>query len=322
MTSPILSIDDLTVRLPTPTGVVHAVSDLSLTVRRGEFIGIVGESGCGKTTLALAVLRLLNESAMVSGRIVLDGVEVLGASTEQLLRLRRGVVAFIPQDPLASLDPTFSVGAQIVETIRAHDRHVSRRAARTRAVQLMESVGIVDAAGRFDAAPHTFSGGMRQRVAIAIAIANEPALIVADEPTTALDVTVQRQVLELLRALSTQTGTAICMITHDLAVAADVCDRLVVLYAGKIVEEGPVGDVLSTPRHPYTRALIDAIPRPGVPRGQLAVIPGELPDPQAPPSGCRFAGRCVHRMEQCADEPPLMAVGESCRAACWLVSDR
>lgn len=319
MTTPILRVEDLSVRLPTPNGMLQAVSNVSLSVLPGEFVGIVGESGCGKTTLALSILRLLHESAVVTGEVTLRGQDLLGANDEELLALRRGSIAFVPQDPLASLDPTYPVGAQIAETVRAKDRTVSRRAARAQAVSLMEQVGIARAAERYSDAPHTFSGGMRQRIAIAIAIANRPAVIVADEPTTALDVTVQRQVLLLLRRLASETGTAVCLITHDLGVVHDVCDRVAVLYAGRVVEIGPVKTVLDAPQHPYTRALTRAVPKAEVPRGQLAVIPGELPNAISLPAGCNFAVRCPSRMHRCDEEPGLIDSDQGTRAACWLL---
>ncbi|MEO5940571.1 MAG: ABC transporter ATP-binding protein [Candidatus Limnocylindrales bacterium] len=295
---------------------VSAVTDVSLSIARGEIFGLVGESGCGKSTLALAIMGLLPRSARVGGSISFEGRELIGLGEREFRSLRGDRMSMVFQDPLTSLDPTFGIGDQVTETIEAH-RTVDKRQARAAALRLLDEVGIQAAAQRFDDAPHRFSGGMRQRVVVATALANEPALLLADEPTTALDVTIQAQILDLIRTLRTRHQTTVLLITHDLGVIAQTCDRVGVMYAGQLVEVAPVEELFAAPRHPYTRALLAALPTSGQMRGSLRVVAGHVPDLTAPPPGCRFAPRCPVRLADCDEVPPL-AVGQPGHAvACW-----
>lgn len=317
MREPLLEVDNLHVTFDTARGPVYPVSGVSLDVYPGEFVGIVGESGSGKTTLALAILRLLASGSKVEGGVRFAGNDLLATSPKALRKLRSREIGYIPQDPLTALDPTFSVGDQIAETLRAHQR-ISRRAARAEALNLMARVGIPQPDRKYRDPPHRLSGGMRQRIAIAIAIANSPALIVADEPTTALDVTIQKQILKLLADLARELHTAVLVITHDLAVVSETCDRLAVMYAGTIVETGRVEAVFANPQHPYTRALLGSIPSVASERGRLPVIRGEVPDLRQQAAGCPFAPRCPEYMSVCDSRPPLEAVAGGWYSACWL----
>jgi oligopeptide/dipeptide ABC transporter ATP-binding protein len=317
MSTPVLTLRDFSVTYHSRDGAVSAVSGVNLEVREREIVGLVGESGCGKTTLSLAIMGLLPSSAQTSGSITFAGRDMASLDEEETRRLRGDRVSMILQDPMTSLDPTFSIGSQVSEVISAH-RQVSAKAARGRARDLLSEVGIPDAAARYDDPPHRFSGGMRQRVVIAAALANEPALLLADEPTTALDVTIQAQILELLRDLRHRHDAAIMLITHDLGVVAQVCDRVGVMYAGQLVETAPVSDLFKAPRHPYTRALLAALPTAMHAPGSLHVIDGEVPDLSAAPPGCRFAPRCPHAMAECRAVPPLATDGRGHQVACWL----
>ena len=320
MTGPVLAVQDLRVGFGTPQGLVSAVDGVSLSVGAGEVVGLVGESGCGKSTLANALLGLLPGGAQVSGTAQLDGEQLLGLEESRLRRLRGDRISMIFQDPATSLDPTFSVGEQVAETIRAH-RRISRADARAQAVRLMSEVGIPDAARRYGDAPHRFSGGMRQRIVIAAALANQPAVLIADEPTTALDVTIQAQILSLIAGLCRDQGTAVLLITHDLGVVAQVCDRVGVMYAGQLVEEAPVRRLFAEPQHPYTRALLGTLPTADARPGGLTVIPGQVPDLSGPLPGCRFLDRCPRARAECPTRPDPVMVGET-RVACWDVSAR
>jgi peptide/nickel transport system ATP-binding protein len=315
--SELLALEHLDVGFETEAGRVSAVSDVSLAITEGEIFGLVGESGCGKTTLAMALMGLLPATARVTGSVRFQGVELIGLSPEDLRRLRGDRLSMIFQDPMTSLDPTFPIGEQVAETITAH-RDVDPREARRRALELLEDVGIPEPERRFGDAPHRLSGGMRQRVVIATALANEPALVLADEPTTALDVTIQSQVLDLLRDLRARLQTTIVLITHDLGVIAQICDRVGVMYAGQLVEVAPVSEIFRTPRHPYTQALLAALPTQQQAPGSLRVIPGRVPNLADPPPGCRFSTRCPYVMEECADVPPLAHETDEHQIACWL----
>ena len=320
MTAAPLVIEDLHVDFGTDTGSVSAVDGVSLSVERGEIVGLVGESGCGKSTLANAAMGLLPPRAQVRGSVRLDGQELLGRSENELRRLRGSRIAMIFQDPSTSLDPTCSVGKQIADTIRAH-QDVTRRRARIRAVELMGEVGIPDPNGRFDDPPHRLSGGMRQRIVVAAALANDPSVLIADEPTTALDVTIQAQILDLIIRLSRDHGTATLLISHDLGVIAQVAHRVGVMYAGQYVERADVGRLFAHPEHPYTRALLAALPTAANQPGALAVIPGQVPDLADPPAGCRFAERCAVRRPECDTTPPTVRVGTT-DVDCWDVAAR
>jgi len=314
--SPVLEVADLSVDFLTDGSHASAVSHVSLAVRAGEIVGVVGESGCGKSTLALAVLGLLGPAARVTGSVAVEGHDLGALSAEGRRRLRGDRISMVPQDPLTSLDPAFSVGEQVAETIRAH-RDVPAAEARQRAVDLLAAVGIPAAAERYRDPPHRLSGGMRQRVVIATALANDPAMLVADEPSTALDVTIQAQILALLRDMRDQRGMAILLITHDLGVVAQLCDRVAIMYAGQLVEDASVTRIFRAPRHPYTQALLAAQPGTGTARGQLQVIGGQVPDLGDPPRGCRFAPRCALRRPVCDAVPPLLGVEPDHRVACW-----
>jgi oligopeptide/dipeptide ABC transporter ATP-binding protein len=316
----LLEFREVSVDYTTRQGTVSAVTDVSLTLRAGETYGLVGESGCGKTTLAMALMGLLPESARISGHILFRGLDLATMSTPAIRALRGDRISTVFQDPATSLDPTFGIGSQVAETIRAHHR-ISRRDSRARALALLREVGIPAAEQRYDDPPHRLSGGMRQRVVLAAAIANSPDLLIADEPTTALDVTIQAQILDLLRDLQVKQGTTTLLVTHDLGVVAQVCDRVGVMYAGQLVEEAPVGELFDNPTHPYTRALLDAIPSAGQRGGRLRAIGGQVPDLSDPPSGCRFKDRCAHRMADCDHEPVLAAAERGRRIACWLAPE-
>ena len=320
MTDPALTIESLRVGFAYGEGTVSAVDGVSLEVAPGEIVGLVGESGCGKSTLANAVMGLLPSTAHVSGSVTLQGTQMLGASEEALRQLRGDRISMVFQDPMTSLDPTWSVGAQVSEAIRAH-RTVSRREARSRAVELMTSVGIPDAAARYSDPPHRFSGGMRQRIVIASALANDPVMLIADEPTTALDVTIQGQILRLIAALARDHGTAVLLITHDLGVVAQLCDRVGVMYAGQLVEEAPVERLFAAPQHPYTRALLTALPSADAEPGHLHVIPGQVPDLSGDLPGCRFMDRCDVARPECSERPTAVHVGDT-TVACWDVAAR
>jgi peptide/nickel transport system ATP-binding protein len=307
---PLLRVEDLRVRFDTPDGVVRAVDGISYEVGRGRVLGVVGESGSGKTVASLAIMGLLGaERADVSGRVIFGGRDLLALGEEQMRAIRGNEIAMVFQDPLSALHPFHRVGAQLGEAIRAH-RDVSRREARARTLQLLERVGIPAAPRRADSYPHELSGGMRQRAMIAMALANEPALLVADEPTTALDVTVQAQILDLIARLRDELGMAVVIVTHDLGVVAETADEIAVMYAGRIVERGPVERIFAAPEHPYTWGLLRSIPRLDMPRGaELVPIPGRPPGLAGLPHGCAFAPRCPYvRPRHRELQPPLAPV--------------
>lgn len=306
MSSPILSIHDLKVEFATRQGVVKAVDGVSLNVYRGEVLGLVGESGSGKSVTGLSILGLIDPPGRIaSGSIKLEGQELIGLPEHELRRLRGERMAMIFQDPMTTLNPVLRIDTQMIETIRAHEK-VSEKAARSRAEEALKRVGIPSPAERLLTYPHQLSGGMRQRVAIAIALLMSPALLVADEPTTALDVTIQSQIIAEVQQLCAETGTALIWITHDLAVVAGLADRIAVMYAGRIVEEGDVDPVLDHPRHPYTYGLLGSAPSNNRRGEKLAQIPGMTPSLANLPPGCAFAPRCAFAQDDCRVVPPAL----------------
>jgi peptide/nickel transport system ATP-binding protein len=324
VTGPLLLVDDLRVSFRTTDGIVHAVDGISYTVEAGKTLGIVGESGSGKTVSSLTALGLTRTSnATVSGRIMFDGQDMVTLPDEKLRSVRGNDVAMIFQDPLSALHPFYKVGSQLIEAMQAHGR-VSRPAARARAAELLDLVGIPDPKRRLDQYPHEFSGGMRQRAMIAMALSNEPKLLIADEPTTALDVTVQAQILALLEELQSRLGTAIIIITHDLGVVAEIADDICVMYAGRIVERGSTEDIFYSPQHPYTWGLLSSIPRLDNPRDEeLVPIAGRPPSLINRPSGCHFHPRCPYvRDAHKRVDPKLLPVDGSSEhmVACLLES--
>jgi peptide/nickel transport system ATP-binding protein len=320
--APLLRIENLATHLDLARGTVRAVDGVSLELARGQILGLVGESGSGKTMTGLSILRLLPRpfGRIAAGSIRLDGVDLARLSERDMARHWRGKrVAMVSQDPLTALNPVFSVGDQVGAPLRRHGPRLGRGALRGRIAALLGRVRIPSPETRLDDYPHQFSGGMRQRVAAAMAIAGGPDLIVADEPTSALDVTIQVQMMALFRSLRDESGTSLILITHDFGVAAGICDRIAVMYAGRIVEASDVRDVFRRPAHPYTRALLGAMPSLGGRKSRrLPAIPGQPPSLLDPPEGCRFAARCPHRMPACAAYPPDFPVGAGHRAACWL----
>jgi oligopeptide/dipeptide ABC transporter ATP-binding protein len=320
LTEPILRVEDLTTQFFTSRGVVHAVDGISFHVDEGETVAVVGESGCGKTITALSVLRLVPEPGkIVSGKILFKGQNVVEMDDEQVRNYRGNDVAMIFQDPMTSLNPVTQVGSQIKEAMTAHDRF-SPVQATERVVPLLKRVRVPSAERRVKDYPHQFSGGMRQRAMIAMGLSNEPALLIADEPTTALDVTVQAQVIQLLKQLNRELGTAIILITHNTALVASMCQRVIVMYAGRVVEEGPVERIFARPEHPYTWSLLRSVPRVDEARkGRLVSIRGLPPDLVRLPPGCKFHPRCLFKVDRClTDEPSLEDVAPGQRARCWV----
>jgi oligopeptide/dipeptide ABC transporter ATP-binding protein len=319
--APLLEVRGLSTHYVSARGtrVTRAVEDVSFTLDDGETLGIVGESGSGKSTLALSLLRLLPPAARtVAGAVRFEGDDLMAKSEAEMRHIRGKRIAMILQDPMASLNPLFTVGDQVAESLRVHEG-TSRRGAWERARELLASVRIAAPAMRVRNYPHELSGGMRQRIVGAIAISCGPRLLIADEPTTSLDVTIQAQYLSLLRELQRAQRLAMIFITHNLGIVARMCDAVAVMYAGRIVESGPVRQIFSAPRHPYTRALIESIPRLGEANGRLTAIEGQPPDPAALPEGCAFHPRCPARLEKCATERPRdTIVGPGHRTACWL----
>ncbi len=314
----LLAVEGLTIGFKTERGEVPAVEEVSFSVETGEVLGIVGESGSGKSVTALSIMGLLpRPSARVAAGVIrFEGSDVTRLSEREMRRLRGPGIGMIFQEPMTSLNPIFSIGNQLTETLGAHER-LSPRARRERAIALLAKVGIAAPERRLDDYPHQLSGGMRQRVMIAMALACNPKLLIADEPTTALDVTIQAQILELLLSLRDELGMAVIIITHNMGVVAETADRVLVMYAGKIVEEAPVDMLFERPAHPYTRGLLGSIPSLEDERARLVTIPGVLPNPAALPPGCRFAPRCAWRIPACnAAVPSLVAVGAGHAAAC------
>jgi oligopeptide/dipeptide ABC transporter ATP-binding protein len=323
----LLDVRGLRTTFATRDGMVRAVDGIDFHVDRGEIMGLVGESGCGKSVTSLSLLRLIPPPGRIeAGQVIFDGQNLLDLSSEAMRKIRGDRISMIFQQPTSSLNPVWDVGSQIAEVLELH-RKMSGKAARARALDLLKMVGIPDPKRRLDSYPHEMSGGMAQRVMIAMALACEPELLIADEPTTALDVTIQAQILDLIRGLREQTGTAVILITHDLGVVAEMCDRVAVLYAGEIVEQAETIPLFRAPRHPYTRGLINSIPIVGEIREDLAVIPGNVPNLIDLPPACRFAPRCLARIEEnVADStevhPNLLAVGAGHDVRCWIYHDR
>jgi oligopeptide/dipeptide ABC transporter ATP-binding protein len=300
----VLTVRDLAIAFPSERGRVPVVDGVDLELSRGEALALVGESGCGKSLTALSVMRLVPRPGRITrGAISLDGRDVLALRVSEMRRLRGHQVAMIFQEPMTSLNPVVTAGAQVVEAIRLHEP-MSASEARRRGLALFEQVGIPDPSARFDAYPHQLSGGMKQRVMIAMALAMRPRLLIADEPTTALDVTIQAQILELMRELRRELGTAILLITHDFGVVNELADRVAVMYAGRVLEEGTREEVLSSPRQPYTHGLLRSMPSRARAGERLAEIPGSVPRPGEWPSGCRFRTRCERAFARCAEEDP------------------
>ena len=320
---PLLEIADLKVTFSTAEGVARAVDGVDLTVDAGETVGLVGESGCGKSVTALATLRLVEHPGLIAhgSRVRFEGRDLLSLAERDIRAVRGNHLALIPQEPAAALNPVLTVGSQIAEVVRAH-LHVSRAEAAWRAIEMLKAVGIPDPEKRSRAYAHQLSGGMRQRVLIAIALACRPRLLLADEPTTALDVTIQAEILELLDRLQRELGMAVLLITHNLGLVAERTKRVYVMYAGQIVEEAPTVELFRAPAHPYTQGLMAAVPRPDAPRERLASIPGQVPPATRWPQGCRFHPRCPLAFDRCrAEAPPLLPAGEGRSARCWLVAD-
>jgi peptide/nickel transport system ATP-binding protein len=323
---PLLEVKGLRTSFYTSDGVVRAVDGIDFHVDRGEIMGLVGESGCGKSVTSLSIMRLVARPGRIDGgEILFDGKDLLKLSGEAMRKVRGEQIAMIFQQPTSALNPVWDVGRQIAEVLELH-RNMKRRAARGRALELLRMVGIPDPERRLKAHPHEMSGGMAQRVMIAMALACEPDLLIADEPTTALDVTIQAQILDLIRNLRDETGTAIILITHDLGVVAETCDRVAVMYAGEIVEQTDVVSLFRDPLHPYTRGLIGSIPVVGVVRDELSVIPGNVPNLIDLPKACRFAPRCAARVAEdvvLATElhPSLLPVRADHEVRCWLYHD-
>ncbi|MBI2764173.1 MAG: ABC transporter ATP-binding protein [Chloroflexi bacterium] len=322
----LLDVRGLRTSFYTRDGVVRAVDGIDFHVGRSEILGLVGESGCGKSVTSLSIMRLIARPGIIeAGEVWFDGRDLLTLSTTEMRAIRGNRISMIFQQPTSALNPVWDVGRQIGEVLELH-RGMTRRDARRQALELLRMVGIPDAKRRLDAYPHELSGGMAQRVMIAMALACEPELLIADEPTTALDVTIQAQILDLMRALRDRTGTAIILITHDLGVVAETCDRVSVMYAGEIIEQAAVDELFTAPLHPYTRGLLGSIPVLGDVRDALTVIPGNVPNLINLPPGCRFAPRCSARVEHSVTlaetmHPALLPTGPGHEARCWLYHD-
>ena len=316
----LLSVENLQVQFQTKKGINTAVDGVSFSVEKGRILGIVGESGCGKSVTSMSILQLLGSNARISGgSIKLDGKELIGLPEKEMCRIRGNDIAMIFQDPMTALNPTLTIGTQLMEPIMLH-QNCGKKEAWTRAVDVLKRVGIAAPEKRMKEYPHQLSGGMRQRVMIAMAVSCEPRLLIADEPTTALDVTIQAQILELMKKLQKTNQMGIIFITHNLGVVAEICDKVSVMYAGKMVEQGPVDDIFYAPGHPYTRGLLRSMPRVDAESYErLIPIEGTPVDMLNPPEGCPFAPRCESAMKICLQKmPPYVELGDNHRAACWL----
>jgi peptide/nickel transport system ATP-binding protein len=318
--APLLEVRHLRVEFPTRRGTLLALDDISFSIDPGEVLGVVGESGAGKSLTGAAIIGLLEPPGRIAGgEILLEGQRIDNLPYDQMRAIRGRRIGAIFQDPLTSLNPLYTVGRQLIETIRTH-LPVGEQDARARAIRLLQETGIPAPEARIDQYPHQFSGGMRQRVVIALALAAEPKLIVADEPTTALDVSIQAQIISLLRRLCKEHGAAVMLVTHDMGVIAETCDRVAVLYAGRVAEIGPVRSVIHQPRHPYTSGLMGSIPAMDEDREQLLQIDGAMPRLHAIPPGCAFNPRCPQATDRCRRERPDLMDAGATRAACWQVS--
>ena len=318
--TPVLSVRHLRVEFPTRRGTLTAVDDVSFDIAAGEVLGVVGESGAGKSMTGTAVIGLLEPPGRIAGgEVWLKGERIDNLSVSKMRRVRGKRIGMVFQDPLTSLNPLYTVGEQLIETIRTHS-DVSAAVARKRGIDLLVSAGIQAAARRIDGYPHEFSGGMRQRVVIALALAAEPELVIADEPTTALDVSIQAQIIQLLKAMCRERGAAVMLITHDMGVIAETADRVAVMYAGRIAEIGPVRDVVQRPQHPYTKGLMGSIPTLEMGGERLAQIPGSMPRLTAIPRGCAFNPRCAHAFDRCRVERPESMQHDASKVACWLMA--
>jgi oligopeptide/dipeptide ABC transporter ATP-binding protein len=318
----LLEVENLRTTFYTYDGDVKAVDGLDLVIERGEFLGMVGESGCGKSVTALSIMRLIPcpPGEIKADKLVFDGKDILALSREELYRVRGNEISMIFQEPMTSLNPVFTIGNQIIEAIVLHQR-LTNKAARAKAIEMLDLVQIPSPHKRVDDYPHQLSGGMRQRAMIAMSLACEPALLIADEPTTALDVTIQAQILDLLQRLQDELGMAVMLITHDLGVVAEVVKRVVVMYAGAVVEQADVGPLYANPLHPYTQGLLTSIPRLDLEREVLNVIPGVVPNLLNLPAGCRFNPRCLKRMEICGQEEPPLFNADGHKVRCWLYKE-
>jgi len=321
MTDPLLTVEHLRVEFPTRRGTLVAIDDVSFEIREGEILGVVGESGAGKSITGMSIIGLLDPPGRIAGgQITLDGQRIDNLPYEAMRRIRGKRIGAIFQDPLTSLNPLYTIGQQLTETIQTHaDMSLAR--ARRRAIELLDEVGIPAAERRIDNYPHQFSGGMRQRVVIALALCTSPRLIIADEPTTALDVSVQAQIIALLKQLSREHGAAVMLVTHDMGVIAETADRVAVMYAGRIAEIGPVKTVIQRPRHPYTVGLMGSIPTLGERTGRLVQIEGAMPRLTDIPAGCAFHPRCPKVFARCAAARPDLLPADPCQAACWLYDE-
>lgn len=320
MSDVLLEVKGLRTHFISDQGEVLAVDGIDLYIRKGEVLGVVGESGCGKSVTSLSVMRLVPDppGKIVGGTLLFKGEDLLQVSEKRMRKIRGNEISMIFQEPMTSLNPVYTVGDQIAEAIRLH-RGLSKKEAKQHAVTMLKKVGISRPEQIVKAYPHQLSGGMRQRVMIAMAMSCDPELLIADEPTTALDVTIQAQILDLMRSLNKETGAAILMITHDLGVVASMCDRVVVMYAGQVVEEGDVQTIFKTPKHPYTIGLIQSVPRMDDEIDRLYSIPGNVPTPGSMPKGCRFAPRCEAIMEKCKEKmPELVSISSEHQCRCWL----
>ncbi len=321
--STLLEVSGITTSFKTANGFLPAIEDVSFAIEKGETLGIVGESGCGKSVTSLSIMQLLTANGKIeSGSIKFDGKELVGLKDGDMRKIRGNDIAMIFQEPMTSLNPVHKIGRQIGESLRIH-KNYNNAQAQEKAVELLQLVGIPRAEEIVEEYPHRLSGGMRQRVMIAIAMACNPKLLIADEPTTALDVTIQAQILDLMRKLKVELDMAILLITHDLGVVAEMCDRVVVMYAGKVVEQGSVREIFRHPSHPYTMGLLNSIPRLEGRQERLSSIPGNVPSLELMPAGCRFASRCAFATKRCVtEEPSLLSISEEHDARCWLVDEK